>query len=90
MVPRSARWVRWLAAPQVELFVDEVAEAGEFVPVGLTDAVAADVRPFGEDPPILREIRIFWPRVAAAAFWISARCTSVGSAVTAALSSAGA
>jgi hypothetical protein len=34
------------AAPPVEPFVDADAETRLLVPVGLTDAVAADVRPF--------------------------------------------
>jgi len=49
MMARSAPAAR-LAALPVELLVDADGEAGELVPIGPTDAVAADVRPFCGNP----------------------------------------
>jgi hypothetical protein len=88
MVARSASSVRSVAAPPVELFVDADLETGELVPVGSTDADAAGVRPFGEDPFRFSGDQNVLAASCRRSFWISARFTNVGSAVTAALSSA--
>ena len=80
--------MRLVAALPVELCGDAHEETGELVPVELTDAVVAEVRAFVKTVSNSNGDQNFLAASCCRSFWISARFTSVGSAVTAALSSA--